>query len=202
MYRLFVHGPELRAGALARLGEPLVGGHGGEAALGPGERTAELRDAVVGVVVPGARQRGLGGAQRERGDVLLVGHALVRGRHAERSFEGDAGADIVAERLLRKAHDRPERRGLTRLPRQERRVSEPLERLLADRHHLLVLPVLVEREAPLDRQRINPERRARPGPAGGVGADAFATGVRGAIGAGGTRTESGSRAATCSACPA
>ena len=94
--------------------------------------------------------------------MLLVGHALVRGRDAERGFEGHAGADIVAERLLRKAHDRPERRRLTRLPRQERRVSEPQQRLLADRHHLLVLPVLVERQASLDQQRINPERRARP----------------------------------------
>src|SRR2546425_7305904 len=88
----------------------------------------------------------------------------VRGRDAERGLQRHAGADIVAERLLREGHDGPERRGLARLPRRERRVSEPPERLLADRHHLVVLPVLVEREAPLDQQRIDPERRARRGP--------------------------------------
>src|SRR3989454_12702431 len=117
------------------------------------------------VLVAGARQRGPGGALRERGDVLAVRHALVRGRDAERGLQRHAGADIVAERLLREGHDGPERRGLARLPRRERRVSEPPELLLAGRHHLVVLPVLVEREAPLDQQRIDPERRARRGPA-------------------------------------
>src|SRR2546426_12073058 len=53
------------------------------------------------VLVAGARQRGPGGALRERGDVLAVRHALVRGRDAERGLQRHAGADIVAERLLR-----------------------------------------------------------------------------------------------------
>src|SRR5438445_2147378 len=46
-HRLLVCRPELRTGDRACLGEPLVRGHGAEAALGPRERAAELRSTVV-----------------------------------------------------------------------------------------------------------------------------------------------------------
>src|SRR5207247_3982332 len=128
VHRLFVRGPDRRAGRLAHLAQSPVRGHRAQAALAPRERATDLRDAVVGVRAPGTRQRGLGGAVRERGDILLVHHALFRGGHTERGFERHAGADVVAERLLREGHDGPERGGLARLRRRERRVPEPRER--------------------------------------------------------------------------